>query len=286
VGILDNPVISAILIHTVLLGIKFSVDKQSPFKEGIMSETGTFVWYDLMTRDIEGSIKFYTELLGWDIEDYNMGDQGVYRMIKNGQKFLGGFAPHQGPEEVPPYWIGYVNVADVDGSAAKALELGGKHLVPPTDIPEVGRFAMLMDPHGAQFALYKSKSPDDGEASQPGPGDFCWNEVMSTDPEVLKSFYTGLFGWSVTESPMGDQGSYYIFKIGDKETAGLMKVPTDCPAPPSWMTYIFVSDLEGSTKKAEELGAKVLQPVTPIPDIGRFTVIQDPQGAVLGLFSA
>ena len=117
---------------------------KDPFKQH-----GAFSWSELMTTDVEGAKKFYSDLFGWETEDMTMGDMN-YTVVKVGEESLGGFmaTPPQA-EGAPPNWGVYVTVDDVDATAKKAEELGGKVLVPPTDIPTVGRFSVLQDPQGA-----------------------------------------------------------------------------------------------------------------------------------------
>ena len=110
---------------------------------------GAFSWFELMTTDTNGAKKFYTSLFGWETEDMNMGDMNytVWNVAKEGVGGLMSLPPQA--EGQPPSWGVYVTVDDVDATAAKAEELGGKVLVPPTDIPTVGRFCVLQDPQGA-----------------------------------------------------------------------------------------------------------------------------------------
>jgi uncharacterized protein len=110
---------------------------------------GAFSWFELMTSDVDAAKKFYSNLFDWDTEDMPMGDMN-YTVVKVGEERLGGITniPSQA-EGTPPNWGVYVTVNDVDATAAKAEELGGKILMPPTDIPNVGRFCVLQDPQGA-----------------------------------------------------------------------------------------------------------------------------------------
>jgi len=117
---------------------------KDPYKQ-----QGAFSWFELMTSDVDGAKKFYANLFGWNTEDMPMGDMN-YTIVKVGEEGLGGImsTPPQA-EGAPPNWGVYVTVDDVDATAGKAEELGGKILVPPTDIPNVGRFCVLQDPQGA-----------------------------------------------------------------------------------------------------------------------------------------
>jgi predicted enzyme related to lactoylglutathione lyase len=128
-------------------------------KEGIMDEDrfkrhGMFSWNELMTGDVESAKRFYTELLGWTFEEFQMGESGSYWVIKVGEEEVGGImGTPPAAEGVPPYWGLYITVDNVDVTAKKAEQLGAQVVVPPTDIPEVGRFAVLQDQQGAAFAI-------------------------------------------------------------------------------------------------------------------------------------
>ncbi len=112
-------------------------------------------------------------------------------------------------------------------------------------------------------------------------GAFGWFELMTTDQEAAKSFYAELFGWETQDYPMEGM-SYTLLKVNGDETGGIMKQPPECgPMPPCWGIYITVDDVDATAAKVEQLGGKILRPPMDIPNIGRFCVLQDPQGAVL-----
>ena len=98
---------------------------------------------------------FYTGLLGWETEKQPMGDF-VYTYFRQGERRNGGMMPIMPEmEPIPPHWAVYFAVDNCDEKAAHATALGGKALVPPTDVPGVGRFSLLQDPQGAAFAIIK-----------------------------------------------------------------------------------------------------------------------------------
>jgi predicted enzyme related to lactoylglutathione lyase len=114
---------------------------------------GTFCWNELATKDAGAAAQFYTELLGWSANEQQMGPT-KYTTFKAGDKEVGGML--QMTEEwgdMPPHWMAYIAVDDVDASAKKVEELGGKVCVPPTDIPSVGRFCVVNDPTGSAISL-------------------------------------------------------------------------------------------------------------------------------------
>ena len=118
-----------------------------------MPAHGAFCWNDLASTDVEAAKKFYTELFGWKLKDSQ--DAGmVYSEIMVGGREMGGIyqmTAEQGGG--PSHWMAYVAVDDVDASARRVEELGGKVCVPPTDIPNTGRFCVINDPTGATLSL-------------------------------------------------------------------------------------------------------------------------------------
>ena len=119
---------------------------------------GTFCWNELMTRDLGAAKKFYASLFGWTSEEVDMGPVGTYTICKSGEQHAGGMMELKAPgtEDVTPHWVAYVAVDNVDESTAKAEGLGARICVPPTDIPNVGRFSIITDPTGASLGLYTS----------------------------------------------------------------------------------------------------------------------------------
>ena len=112
-------------------------------------------------------------------------------------------------------------------------------------------------------------------------GAFSWFELMTTDTEGAKKFYSSLFGWETEEMSMEDM-KYTVVKVGDDAVGGIMSIPPQAEGtPPNWGGYVTVDDVDATARKAEELGAKILVPLTDIPNVGRFFVLQDPQGAVI-----
>lgn len=115
-------------------------------------------------------------------------------------------------------------------------------------------------------------------------GTFCWNELITTDVEKAKEFYTNLLGWGTEEWP-GDM-PYTMFKAGENSAGGMMaRTPEMGDTPPHWMSYIAVDDIDDIVSKVEGLGGKVYVPATDIPNVGRFSIIADPTGAAVGVIT-
>ncbi len=112
-------------------------------------------------------------------------------------------------------------------------------------------------------------------------GAFSWCELMTTDAGAAKNFYAKLFGWDTADMPMPGM-TYTVVKAGGKAMGGIMPIPKEAQGtPPMWCTYVTVDDVDVTARTAEQLGARLLVPPRDIPKVGRFCVIQDPQGAVI-----
>jgi len=120
----------------------------------LANEPGTVTWNECQTNDVEAAETFYRAVFGYEIDQMPMGEGEPYRVLKLGDKGVGGMfqiTPEMG--EMPPNWATVFAVADTDATCAKAEELGAKVLVPPMDLPEVGRYAVLQDPVDAVFQV-------------------------------------------------------------------------------------------------------------------------------------
>jgi hypothetical protein len=245
--------------------------------------TAHFVWHELVTTDAPVATKFYTGLFGWSVKETPMPGGGTYRLLSKGDVMVAGAMT--APSGVPSGWLVYVGVEDVDASAKKIGESGGKIMVPPTTVPDMLRFACGMDPQGAAFGILKGIGPGSEQPPYGGParpGTFCWDELHTRDMEAAKKFYGNVFGWS----GKGDQGGtdYWHVQTAGKEIGGMTSHMGGPNVPPHWLGYIAVSDVDAMTQKVETLGGKILMPAMEIPKVGRFSVVQDPTGAVFSLF--
>ncbi|HLL77633.1 MAG TPA: VOC family protein [Pyrinomonadaceae bacterium] len=123
------------------------------------------------------------------------------------------------------------------------------------------------------------------EHGMPANGEFCWNELATADAEAAKKFYAGLFGW---EYKTGDvEGvAYNEIVVNGRPIGGIHQMGAEFgTAPPHWMGYVAVGDVDASARMVEELGGKVCVPPTDIPKVGRFCVINDPTGATMSLIT-
>jgi hypothetical protein len=123
---------------------------------GIAQVSGTLCWADLSTPDAKRAADFYSGLFGWNISAAEKDPSG-YLHIKNGEHFIGGIPPSAHRQSgVPPHWLIYIQVDDVDAIASKAKEMGARLHLPPMTMEGVGRMSVIADPQGAAFAIFKS----------------------------------------------------------------------------------------------------------------------------------
>jgi uncharacterized protein len=243
---------------------------------GVQTAVGKFVWHDNNSTDVKKAASFYTELFGWETEVWKPGEID-YPMIKAGGQMHGGFGNTEG--SAPSHWLGHVRVENADEAAERAGRAGGKVLAGPFDIPEIGRMAVIADPQGATLSAYASASDEPASA-----GTFVWDELVTTDPKAAKRFYTEVFGWTTRDMDMGPSGTYTIFQHNDVDVAGAMQRPEGMDAPPHWLPYIGTDDVDKTAARAKELGGTVFKEAFDVPTVGRIAIVQDPVGAVFGLF--
>jgi predicted enzyme related to lactoylglutathione lyase len=116
-------------------------------------------------------------------------------------------------------------------------------------------------------------------------GAFSWCELLTSDASEAKKFYGELFNWTLEPAPIADR-EYTLVKAGGEQMGGIMKIPPACEGmPANWGVYVTVDDVDASAKLAVELGGKVCMPPQDIPEVGRFCVLQDPQGAVVSIIT-
>ena len=240
---------------------------------------GHFCWPELATRDIDSAMAFYGSLFGWGCVDMPTA-MGNYILFKHHGLDVAA-AYQMGPQqEAPPHWNAYVAVKNADASAAKAVELGGRVIAGPFNVEGIGRMAFVMDPGGATFALWQSIQHF-GAGIFGESNSLCWTELMTRDPEQATAFYSGLFRWE-PEAKESDELEYTEWWLHGTAVGGMITMDRAAfdDMPSQWMSYFAVDDCDAKAAAAKTLGAIVLSAPTDIPDIGRFAVIRDPQGAM------
>lgn len=246
---------------------------------------GAFSWSELMTPNPENGAAFYSSLFGWTTEVQDMGDM-LYTLASMHGAPVAGIMNMMGPD-IPPNWSFYVTVDDVDAIAARAAESGAKIQVPPTDIPNIGRFCGFFDPQGAFISAIKYSYPDMPSGPEPDfgksfvtHGAFSWFELSVPDVDAAISFYQDLFGWTVEASEF-PSGVYNQIKVNGIGVGGITTLAAGQNVPPHWRAYVTVDDADAIAEKVAAGGGTVIVSPTDIPQVGRFLLFTDGQGAML-----
>jgi len=254
--------------------------------------SSSFIWYELMTPDLDAAKAFYDAVVGWNIEAQSQFPNG-YRMIgRSDGGFAGGVLPLNDEMQqhgARPTWLGYLYVDDVDATAAAVERAGGKTFMAPFDIPNIGRVAMVADPSGAPFYIMKPIPPEGQPDAQSDvfsvdqPQRVRWNELSTTDPEGAVDFYRGQFGWGQEgDMDMGEMGKYRFIQNGPTTIGAIMQKPPQLPVS-RWTYYVGVDDIDRAVGAIKSGGGQVLNGPMEIPG-GEFALnAMDPQGAPFGL---
>lgn len=240
---------------------------------------GTFCWMDIYLPDQDRGKAFYGGLFGWEWTDWPMGDSGMlYTMFSLDGKSVGAMGPAMHgvlPEGVPPHWLSYLAVDDLNGTAELAKSMGAEFVMGPFDAGN-GQVALMRDPAGASLFLWQGIDFGGAEVIR-HPGSLVWNEMYTRDLEASKSFYSSLFGWEWSSIPIPQGGDYHLASIGEFMVCGMLEMDEnwgDLPA--HWMVYIQVEDADAAAAKVTALGGDVCVPVTELM-VGRFAVVNDDQ---------
>jgi uncharacterized protein len=245
---------------------------------------GKFVWYELMTTDTKAAETFYRSVVGWGAKDAGIPNH-AYTLFTIGE------IPSAGMMEMPPGaaggrpgWIGYVAVDDVDTRTKEVAESGGAICHAPSDIPGIGRFAVVSDPQNVVFALFKPGEGPQGDPLPPQtPGHTGWHELHAADGASAFAYYSKLFGWAKGEAlDMGPMGTYQIFNQDGVMAGGIFTKPP-AEAVPYWLFYFNVADINAAVDRVKAGGGQILNGPMEVP--GGSMIVQglDPQGAMFAL---
>jgi len=245
--------------------------------------SGKFAWHELMLKDEDAQVKFYTELFGWTVDAMDMGPMGTYRMFKKGDQTVAGAMKTPMPD-IPSHWLTYIGADNVDAIAEKVKANGGQVVAGPTEVPNMVRFIVAMDPEGAAFGVVQDASGREQPLPSPPPaGHFCWDELYAKDQAAQAKFYGAVFGWTgkVGEN---DPMKYFHWLNEGKDIGGMMTIPGP-QVPPNWLAYVN-APVDATLAKAKELGAKVMMGPMDIPNTGKIAILTDPIGAAFALYES
>jgi len=244
---------------------------------------GSFVWYDQMSNDLPGSERFYAKVVGWTLTPNTMNDQR-YTILTAGSDGVGGLMPiPEHAEGVQPMWMGYIGVDDVVAWCDRVKAAGGAIHRGPTEIPNVGTFAIAADPDGAGFLLFRGSGEEAPPSRPMAPGHVGWRELNAADGEKAFAFYAGLFGWTKTGAmPMGPSNVYQLFATRSGQEGAVFTKDAATPHP-FWRLYFNVEALDAAAARVRQAGGKITNGPHEVPG-GRWIVhALDPEGAAFAL---
>ena len=254
---------------------------------------GTFSWIDVATTDLDSAKSFYGKIFGWANEDISFEGDVVYTIFQlHGKPVAGcGILPQDMQDQgIPPYWSSYIAVDDVDAIAAKAGELGATVVVQPMDIMDNrGRMSIIMDPTGAHIGFWQARAHI-GTHYKNIPGTLVMSELSTRDTEKAGQFYRDLIGWTpktaeVQNIRAPEMIKHTSFLHNDQMIASMLPIGKDWgdDVPPHWLPYIQVEDCERTVALVKKIGGSTMFDPVEVPDMGKFSLIRDPQGAMFNI---
>lgn len=253
----------------------------------ITKKTSTFGWVEMGAENLNKAKQFYETIFGWTGEIANINSPMPYAVMKTQGKVTAGI--YQLTEEmkmknIPPHWLTYIYVNNVNNTLELAVKSGGKIMQPAFDVERVGRIAVVSDPSGAVFAIWEA----DENAMEMASGKFapCWYELGAKDIKICEKFYADVFGWNARkDNSMGME--YVIFSVNETMIGGMYQIPEEMKEFPSiWCIYFEVADFDKTSEFAVSKGAKIMGLVMEYEKIGKFAYLQDPQGAVFAIIKS
>ena len=245
---------------------------------------GRFIWYELLTSDLDAAIGFYGNVVGWTVAPGSTPGMD-YRMIKAGDTDIGGMmALPEGAQAggMAPGWFGYVSVPDVDQQVSAFEAAGGKVAWPANDLEGVGRMAMVSDPQDAPIYVMTPLMSGTSTAFSPDVAGHCgWNEYHARDNVAAFDFYAARLGWEKSRSmDMGAHGTYEVFSADGVDTGGMMNTTLPHAA---WLFYFNIGDIDTAVSRVTEGGGAIQLPPMQVPGGQWAAVARDPQGGMFGL---
>lgn len=253
----------------------------------MVDSNGRFVWYELLTTDVEMAKSFYADVVGWGTRDASM--PGLAYSL-----FTLGDVPVTGLMSLPagamragatPHWIGYVGVDDLDAAIGRLEQLGGSVRVPATDVPGISRFSIVSDPQMTTLALVEGVKPGREPSVHPGtPGHVGWHELLAVNWAKAFDFYGELLGWQKASADLSPTGTYQQFSIGGETIGGMFSKPAALP-PPFWRYYFNTADIEAAAQRVQAGGGEILYGPNAVKGGALIVHCMDPQGATFALLN-
>lgn len=267
-----------ILLAAVMIGLSGCASKQPSLPSITQAPTGQhqvgkFVWFDLLTEDVQSAQKFYKELFGWRFK----GKSSDYSVIYSGDKPIGGIVglENKDPKEQESIWLASLSVEDVDRAVSATKARFGKVLDAPIDVKGRGRMAVIQDPEGAELVLIRADGGDPVAAAV-NSSEWLWVDLFTRDAKAAGEFYGALVGYVSQTMETDEDHSYNLLKKNNQAFAGVVELPWE-DVEPNWLPYVKVDDLEGTISQAEKLGGVLILRLKNV------AIIADPVGSVFGI---
>jgi hypothetical protein len=234
---------------------------------------------EIRTRDIARAKKFYPQVFDWRLEDWMPGYTGIDTGVEPG----GGIFQTPSPQ-IPTGVCNYVLVEDCEASGRRASELGGRVIVPKTEVPQAGWFVNTLDPWGNEIGLWQPADPTRrSEYKASGKNGFCWVELAAQNLDASVSYYGRLFGWRFQSDPK----MAYAFTEHQGKPIGIGLLGGEgAKSRQGVLTYVDVDDLGAAAKRIEAAGGRVVFGPQEIPETGSFSVFADADGNRLAIFKS
>lgn len=248
---------------------------------------GAPCWADLWTSDVEGSRTFYTQLFGWTAEEPSEEFGGYFMFTRDGVPVAGGMGP-MGEMPANDTWKVYLATDDVARTVAAAAAAGAEIGVPPSDVADLGRQAVMADPAGAVVGAWQAGTFP-GFTVLEEHGTPSWFELHTGDFGGALAFYRSVFGWDTANVSDTDEFRYEVLRDpeGEGVLAGVIDAAASSPAgaPARWSVYWEVDDVDATVERVKELGGSLGSGVDDTP-YGRLAQVCDPAGAAFNLRTA
>jgi predicted enzyme related to lactoylglutathione lyase len=246
---------------------------------------GRFAWYELMTTDVAAATAFYTEVVGWRAQDAS-APGATYTLLGVGERAVGGLMslpPDVGAAGATPRWVGYVEVDDVGAAVDRIAQRGGMVHLPPLEIPDVSRIAIVADPQTAMFGVISWLGADQERAAATGgPGRGSWHELLAADADTAFAFYADLLGWQKAETGVDRDGTYQLFSAAGETIGGMFAKPATTPFA-FWLYYFGVADIDAAAERVRAAGGEILEGPVDVRGGAGALRCTDPQGAMFAL---
>ena len=240
------------------------------------------VFAALVTPDLVGAERFYTNLFRWQFQNAYAGNILIGQASFDG-RIVAAIVQRPLREGQAPAWRSFLSTADVDGAVNLAVQHGAKLLVPPHDLANLGRDALLADPQGAVFGMLMSSSGDPADTLA-APGEWIWSSLVTTDPAADANFYKMTFGYQTFDAADPQDPRHLTLTSQNLARASINPIPADHPVSrPRWISYVRVEDMNAVVATASTLGAHVVVPPHQDRNGGSIALLADPAGALFGL---